>query len=501
MKDALAMLHAARARPGYLPWSDLNQHLLIIGGPGSGKTSFLRLLIQQLVRDPDAVVVVIDPKGDRHMLNTAHEAVLRYRSADIFDFFGLPWPMQSVHYNPAGCFQFTREIPDRLFELFPTQAGSEFYARQVQWVVSTLAAALTAAGLPLTLGRIHYHAYVGRWELFHALVQRLYPGAPWRLTPRTNGVVPPDAVGSLYRHYKATGIIRPNPVAEELLRLCHEAETKEYRQYTAGLGPRLAPLTEPPLRDLLCFEEPVRQLLWRNVVRERRVVYFFLGSMLAPDTASTFAKLMLLDLDAFLGSIYAYPQPSHRAAKIYIICDELPMLLTAGYAKLVALSRGANCSIIMTSQTSADIAAILNHESAEQLKGNAFSVLAFRAQNETDAAWISRISGGEVVETSNEVHNYEPSVGHSGLADADDFRYRYAQNVRRDIVPRIPEGLMTQLPQYVYVLKRVPDLYVGVLPLLDRLEKGFMETLGRHASTMAAHLGFTHEHAPTPSKN
>src|SRR6185436_4958640 len=69
LQESIEKGQAARRteRPLLLSEAMLDQHLLILGTTGVGKTRMLELLILQAVERGDAVVV-IDPKGDDRML-------------------------------------------------------------------------------------------------------------------------------------------------------------------------------------------------------------------------------------------------------------------------------------------------------------------------------------------------------------------------------------------------------------------------------------------------
>jgi conjugal transfer pilus assembly protein TraD len=117
----------------FLPEGLLNQHLLILGTTGTGKTRLLELLALQAVARGDAVIV-IDPKGDSRLL-----ARIRAAAGGRFRLFSLPHPDRSVKYNPLGRYHDVREVADRVAALLPS-GGDALPFRNFGWdIVNTVA--------------------------------------------------------------------------------------------------------------------------------------------------------------------------------------------------------------------------------------------------------------------------------------------------------------------------------------------------------------------------
>jgi conjugal transfer pilus assembly protein TraD len=119
--------------PLLLPEAMLEQHVLIMGATGVGKTRLLELLALQAIARGDAVII-IDPKGDEGLL-----ARVRRAAAERFRLFSLPHPDRSVKYNPLGRFHDVREVADRVAALLPS-SGDALPFRNFAWdIVDTVA--------------------------------------------------------------------------------------------------------------------------------------------------------------------------------------------------------------------------------------------------------------------------------------------------------------------------------------------------------------------------
>lgn len=120
-------------QPLVLPDFLLNQHILMLGTTGTGKTRLLELLVVQAIRRGDAVIIV-DPKGDPGLLDRVRAA-----AGSRFRLLSLPHPGQSVKYNPIGRYHDVREVADRVAALLPS-SGDALPFRNFAWeIVNTVA--------------------------------------------------------------------------------------------------------------------------------------------------------------------------------------------------------------------------------------------------------------------------------------------------------------------------------------------------------------------------
>lgn len=134
-----------------LPDRLTEQHILVLGTTGAGKTRLLELLVLQAVARGDAVVV-IDPKGDDSLLRRVRSA-----AGARFLLFSLTHPERSVEYNPIGRYHDVREVADRVAGLLPS-TGDALPFRNYAWdVIHTVAKELHGKK-PVTLRNLKRHA-------------------------------------------------------------------------------------------------------------------------------------------------------------------------------------------------------------------------------------------------------------------------------------------------------------------------------------------------------
>jgi conjugal transfer pilus assembly protein TraD len=395
--------------------------VLIGGTTGCGKTRLLELLALQAIKAGEAVVI-LDPKGDRDLLDRAYACAERAGRAGEFRFFSLPHPSKSSTYNPIGACRQPREVADRIAALLPS-AGESMPFRNFAWdVVQRTAQAMRDAGRTMTLANL-------RRAIFEDL-EGLASALPAHRAAPIRGL------------------------------LTHPRE--HFQKMTSSLGPVLTRLTSGPLKSQLSAPSP--DLAWERAVRERSIVYFFLGSMMGADSAQAVAKLVLLDFQGFVGARYAN---GASREPVSLVIDEFSDLAMPEFVGVLNKSRGAGVSIALATQTFSDLEAALGSEArAMQILGNASTIVQFRTGNERDAELFSRLAGREPAPVVTNGQSYEPAFLSSGSRWVDDFRAVYSTNVQiRDVEP-LPAHFPPRLANLHAFARIGADVYKILVPLV-----------------------------------
>jgi conjugal transfer pilus assembly protein TraD len=381
----------------WLPDRLLDQHVLVAGATGSGKSRLLEVLALQAVARGDAVAV-FDPKGDEGLLRRLREA-----AGARFRLFSLPHPGKSVRYNPIGRYRDVREVADRVAALLPS-SGDALPFRNFGWEIVDATARALDGKKPVTFRALRRHA-----------------------------------------------IDRPiGPLAER--------PREHYLKTASALIPLLSKLSS----DLL--SPASGGLSWDEADRERLVVYFELGCLLAPETAAAVAKAALLDLQSYVGARYADGVPRRP---IWLFVDELGDVATEAFVHLLNKSRGAGLRVVACLQTAGDLEAALGSEArAMQVLGNASTVVQFRAPGERDAEVFSRLSGARLLRLTSEGASYEPALFASGFRDVDDFRARFGETSDWKEHALVPPWTLVQLPVFHYFARFEGRVVRGRVPVL-----------------------------------
>jgi conjugal transfer pilus assembly protein TraD len=463
-----------REAPLFLPDDLLNQHSLILGTTGVGKTRMLEVLVTQAVRRGETVIV-IDPKGDERLLERVLETCAKSNRLGSFRLFALPYPGRSVRYNPLYHFVQARELADRIAALLPGGGDSEPFRAFCWEVVNTVCQAMYTCGEPITPYRIKRYSLDDTWELVRLFISRKYPQLPSGKDPRL--------LAGHYRALKQSGAIEGHDALDFLVSLAMK-DRENYQKMTNTLLPILSKLSTGPNKRLMSdslegtpseapkgghgYPDMTREALtWRGADKGRQVVYFFLGSMLGFDTASAVAKMALLDFQSYIGAKYAYERVA-GFEPISLFVDELADVVTPEFIGVLNKSRGAAVRITMCGQTSADLeAALRSRAHAAQILGNANTVIQFRAQNAQDAELFSNLCGERHMRLLSEGTHYEPALFSSGKHDVEDFRAGFSQNLSWRNESLVPDWAVTELPKFHFFARWGARVFKGRVPLLD----------------------------------
>lgn len=396
----------------FLPDRLLDQHVLILGTTGTGKTRLLELLILQAIARGEPVAV-IDPKGDERLLRLVRAAALRV--ARPFHHFSLPVPHESIRYNPVGSYTQVREVADRIAAVLPS-AGESLAFRNYGWeVVDTVARALEAVGEPITLGALRRYA-----------------------------IEKPD---ELVRRARKKSL----PEIQALVDLSKRPR-EHYQKMISALVPALT--------RLAACESLRPGWTWG----EGGVSYFFLGSMLGYETANAVAKMALLDFQSFVGRRYL----EGVATPFSLFVDELGDVLTPEFVNILNKARGAGVRVTACAQTLSDFEATLgSRPRALQVLGNVSTVFQFRPQSSEDAEAFGDLAGRRLLRIASEGEAYEPALFGSGFQNVDDFRAMFSKQHQRLEQALVPPPCLLNLPTFHYFARWGGRVLRGLAPRIE----------------------------------
>jgi conjugal transfer pilus assembly protein TraD len=460
---------ADRMGPLFLPDSLLNQHLFLMGAPGSGKTRGLELLIEQAVRRGDAVVV-IDPKGDEGLLDRTYDSAVSHGRRSQFRVLALPYPHQSARYNPLECFVTPSDVADRICSIMPRRGDNEAFRNFAWQFASIVATGIHRVGERVSLAKLENYCFHSTWLLVRKMLARLCPGVPAGSDPR-----------NLVDDYRSWCVGQKKSFHDLDQLIAMASMDREYFGKVAGsLKTVLAKLTSESIGFLLSPEDvPLpRQrpgqdapptLSWKAIDTEGLVVYFFLGSLIGPDSASATARMALADLMSFIGRKYAFDDASgFGKRRLTVIVDEVADALAPESVNILNKARGAGLSMVLAGQSLADLEVALGSSAdARRALANMGTFLTLRAANPDDARFFSEKVGVRPLVTVMRGETYEPSLLSGGRKDLSDFAYRCStsRSLRKDYL--LPTSALDRLARFHYFGLWAGELRKGMLPLLD----------------------------------
>jgi conjugal transfer pilus assembly protein TraD len=474
-RDAIAgdwLIHgigAERTGPLFLPDHLLNQHIFLMGAPGSGKTRGLELLIEQAVRRGDAVVV-IDPKGDEGLLDRAYDSAVRHGREPQFRVLALPYPYKSSRYNPLEHFISPSDVADRICSIMPRRGDSEAFRNFAWQFVSIVATAIHRIGETVSLAKLENYCFHNTWLLVRRLIDKLCPDLPQSADIRI-----------LLNSYRQYCVSQKKTLIEIDQVIAMASMDEEYFGKISGsLKTILAKLTSQSVGYLLCPEDvPLPEALrgkdapetlsWETIDRERLVVYFFLGSLIGPDSAAATARMALADLMSYVGRKYAFDDASGFAKRrLTVIVDEVADALAPESVNILNKARGAGLSMVLAGQSLADLEVALGSAAdARRALANMGSFLTLRAANPDDARFFTEKVGVRPLPVVTRGENYEPAIFASGRTNISDFAYRSSTSTSMRNEHLLPTSALDRLARFHFFGLWSGELRKGMLPLLD----------------------------------
>ncbi|HEX5483792.1 MAG TPA: type IV secretion system DNA-binding domain-containing protein [Terriglobia bacterium] len=424
----LPILHAAGAKqekPVFIPLSDLEGHMLVSGATRTGKTHYLQLDIVQAIERGNEAVIFIDPKGDLKVLHRAYDAAVKAGREKDFLFFSLAFPHLSCTYNPLHNFVLGMEIPDRLAGLLPGGGQSEPFKAFAWEVINIIAQAMLLAGDRPLLSKIARYAKVT------SSLEELLPKVP----------------GKTPEHEYLLALIKHPP--------------DHYDKMVSSLKPLLSKLDTPDFRNLMSVSNP--DLDWDRAIRNKRIVYMFMGSMIVKETAYAIGMLALQDLLNFIGRAYAYERAK---TPVRIIVDEVGRLIFPGFVDLLSQAGGQGLMAVLAFQSVADLVSVLGQAGAQQILDNTNTKLWFRATDEHTAKTFADIAGKGPLLARRQSASYRPVLAGSDTHRRLPFEATFSEQANEQIGNLVRDDWLMQLPRGHAFIQASGYTYKVRFPLL-----------------------------------
>lgn len=427
-------------------------------------------------------MVVIDPKGDEGLLDRAYDSSVRYGRGSQFRVIALPYPYKSARYNPLEEFVSPSDVADRICSIMPKRGDSEAFRNFAWQFVSIVATAIHRIGERVSLAKLENYCFHNTWQLVRRLLEKLCPELPKNVND--------DNLANEFRAHCAR--VKKSFVEIDQL-IAMASMNREYFGKIAGsLRTILAKLTSESVGYLLCPDDiPLPESLrgkdapqtlsWRTIDQERLVVYFFLGSLIGPDSASATARMCLADLMSFIGRKYAFDDASGFAKRrLTVIVDEVADALAPESVNLLNKARGAGLSMVMAGQSLADLEVALGSSAdARRALANVGSFLTLRAANPDDARFFTEKVGVRPLPVVTRGENYEPALLEIGRTNISDFAYRSSTSTSMKSEHLLPTSALDRLARFHFFGLWSGELRKGMLPLLDPPEHLYSPILKR----------------------
>ena len=367
---ALHAVGQATEQPLLLPWSELTGHVLITGTTRSGKTRLLEVVAAAVIRSPGAVVI-LDPKGDRHLL--ARCAAEAYRQGRPFACLSPAFPAQSARMNVLDTAGTPAEVAARIKALMPsagTRQGDPFFEEYPLALLERLATVQAALGQRWTLEGLYAPAVLRHHLealLAAYLSQRLHVEEGQRL----------EALIAAYTR-QGRGDIVADALIDDL-----QKPRDHFTKVTSNLIPAFRGVVGAPMGPLLSTVPG--DLTWSRIVEQGQVVYVALASLLLGEVAHRIGRVILQDLVGYLGRRYAYDVVD-TAPALTVLIDEFGDVAYPLFTTALNKGGGANARFILAQQSLADAEAAMGPAQARRVLDNLNTKIWCRLADDRTAA-------------------------------------------------------------------------------------------------------------------
>ena len=437
----------------WLPVKHTAGHSLICGTTGAGKTCFFILLICQAIFRKECVII-LDPKGDNELCESARTACRLIGRESFFSCFDLAHPDQSVRINPLANFDDPSDIASRISTLIPgedsafkafawevLQAISEglvlsgesptltnlyamvqggttgltakairTYAEQVDPLYSTHfqqrlelridRERVTVSGADIEKGRMPYQPE--KTGSGAEAVEKLHRAIDAAAADQTAGV-DPEIVSKYWVAYYRTFLAdkHHNRAILSLISL-YEHDREHLQKMITNLIPTLSSLTSGQAAPLLTPDEATadgRRILDLGKITEAgQVTYIGLNCLGNTVVGQAVGSIMLADLANVAARRYNEKSEAKRKNEeknfppVNLFVDECSEVVNGPFAQILNKGRGAGFRVYAATQTTPDFEHKLGSAPAmKQLLGNFNTIFAMRLKDTDSMKYIQDV--------------------------------------------------------------------------------------------------------------
>ena len=450
------------------PITHTEGHLLIVGTTGSGKTRTFDLLITQAVLRNEAVII-IDPKGDKDLKETAQRACEWVGHPERFVYFHPGFPDHSVRLDPLRNFNRSSEIASRIAQIMPSEHMNDPFKAFGQKSIDNIVQGLLSIHERPTLSKLRRYLEGGPASLVVKSLEQHFNqtlGHGWvlRMAPNKRKDQESRAKAMLRFYRERVQEQHPNRDIEGLLSM-FEHDRTHFSKMVASLLPIMNMLTSGSLGALLSpdidTEDDDRRVTdSARIIQLGQVAYIGLDSLSDSLVGSAIGSILLSDLASVAGDRYNYGT-LNRPVNLFV--DEAAEVINDPCIQLLNKGRGAGIRMTIATQTFADFVARTGSEAkARQILGNVNNLIALRVLDTetqkyiteqlplTQVQYIMRTQG-TTTQGANPVF-YTSNLG---------------ERLLQEETTLFPTALLGQLPDLEFIAKLSGGaFYKGRIPIL-----------------------------------
>ena len=468
--------------PVYIPQDVRVGHTFVVGTTRVGKTRLASILINQDIRNGDAVIVV-DPKGDLDLVRDMYSACEASGRLGDFHIVHLGFPDMSAHYNPLKNYDQVSEVATRITDAIAAEGEGKQFAAFAWKYVNIVAICLEEMKQPITYKSIAF--YISRLDqLLMAYADTIMPAHysdydeqidailthhEQRQSRKNKNTAPMNRTKAVIEYIKehiSKTITAGNveSLHDQILIDLYDAAIMDkhyYDKITASVGPVLSEINKSNATGIFSFNQSQNEIELMIAIKEKKVIYIGLDSLTNPNIAQAVGKAFLSDLVSTAGKIYKESNANYR---LNLHCDELSEIIQDSFVKILNKAGGAGFQVTAYAQTIQDMEVALGSKAkAEVTEGNFNTLIMLRVKNEETANLLVKMlpQVGVVDHTQVSMVNDTPH-GEDGVY----FNTTNEDRVQTSSVPMIDVNDVISLPKgQAYILVNGGELFKIRIPL------------------------------------
>lgn len=468
--------------PVYIPQDVRVGHTFVVGTTRVGKTRLASILINQDIRNGDAVIVV-DPKGDLDLVRDMYSACEASGRLADFRIVHLGFPELSAQYNPLKNYDQVSEVATRITDAIAAEGEGKQFAAFAWKYVNIVAICLEEMRQPITYKSIAF--YISRLDQllmayadtimpthypdYHEQIDAILTHHEERNSRKNKNAAPMDRARAVVEYIKehinktiAAGNVES--LHDQVLIDLYDAAIMDkhyYDKITASVGPVLSEINKSNATGIFSFNQSLNEIELMKAIKEKKVIYIGLDSLTNPNIAQAVGKAFLSDLVSTAGKIY---KESNTHYRLNLHCDELSEIIQDSFVKILNKAGGAGFQVTAYAQTIQDMEVALGSKAkAEVTEGNFNTLIMLRVKNEETANLLVKMlpEVGIVDHTQVSMVNDTPH-GEDNIY----FNTTNEDRVQTSSVPMIDVNDVISLPKgQAFVLVNGGELYKVRIPL------------------------------------
>jgi conjugative coupling factor TraD (TOL family) len=468
--------------PVYIPQNVRVGHTFVVGTTRVGKTRFSSILINQDIRNGDAVIVV-DPKGDLDLVRDMYSACKASNRLADFKIVHLGFAELSACYNPLKNYDQVSEVATRITDAIAAEGEGKQFAAFAWKYVNIVAICLEEMGLRITYKSIAF--YITRLDLllmayadivltrqdnnYAAGVEAIISENEARVDKHGNPYPPMDRTKAIMQYLKEyiSNMVAAGNVEtlqdQVLIDLYDGAiiDKSYYHKITASVGPVLSEINKSNASSIFSSLNPHCEIELMHSIKHKKVIYIGLDSMTNTNVAQAVGKAFLSDLVSTAGKIYKESNANYR---LNLHCDELSEIIQESFVKILNKAGGAGFQVTAYAQTKQDLEVALGSKAmAEVTKGNLNTLIVLRVENEETANLLIKVLPQVDVVSHTQVSMVNDTPhGEDGIY----FNTSNEDRVQKNAIGMLEVNDIISLPKgQAFVLVNGGELYKIRIPL------------------------------------